>query len=152
MDTLRLDEAFSGIITAYNSMLTDATAEDGLLADVETIIRADQSRPIPKPPSIWIFPHASIQNQSMSIKESWELPVQLVAIVKENDPIIGYNEAFRLSALARSVILQNRNLSLPYVRDTISKSFEPTTPPKGKSKNLHSHSSLLITRFEVMEY
>lgn len=148
---IRLDQAYNAILTNYHSMLTDAMLPGNLLSEVKTVIRADQKRPKPLTPAIWIFPHASIQNQSMSMKEDWNLPIQLTSIVREKDPIIGYNKAFELSAKARSVILENRGLGLNYVRDTVSKSFEPGKPPEANLKNLHSHNALLITRFEVLE-
>lgn len=151
MSNVRLDEAYLAILTAYKSMLDDARVSGGLLEDVETIIRADQERPTPHTPAVWIFPKPAMENGSFNIKESWELPVQLTAIVREKDPLLGYNRAFTLAARSRSVILEDRGLGLDYVRDTLSKSFEPGQPPSGKLKNLHAHNAVVVTRFEVLE-
>lgn len=151
----RLDEAFLAILTTYESKLNDARLSGGLLEDVNTIIRADQTRPKPLTPAVWIFPKPAMQTQKLSLTESWDLPVQLVAIVKEKDPLIGYNKAFMLASRARSVILETRNLGLGYVRDTLSQSFEPGSPvdinKQGKIKNLHANSATIVTRFEVRE-
>jgi hypothetical protein len=153
MQPVRLDEAIDGILTAYHQHLDNARESGGLLETmgVKTVIRADHRRPQPLTPAIWVFPNLAMQNQSMSIKEDWEIPIQLTAIIQEKDPIYGYNQAFKLAALARSVILQDRNLGLYYVRDTISKSFETGQPPESRHKNLHAHNSLMITRFNTLE-
>lgn len=150
MEPIRFDEAYEEILYAYNKILTEATEQGGLLEGVKSIIRGDRSRPTPKAPAIWIFPQTSVQNQTMSIKEDWDLPIQLIAIVKNTDPVLGYYESFKLASKARSVILQNRKLGLKFVSDTISKSFSPTDAPNNR-KNLYAHYSLLNTRFYVLE-
>ena len=151
MQKIMFDEAYEGIINAYYSKLNAAKDEPGgLIEGTKTIVRGDKVRGTPKPPTIWIFPHASLNNQSMSSMEDWTLPVQLIAVVKNNDPEKGYYEAFRLAARARSVILKDRNFGLPYVRDTISYGFDETEEPN-KRKNFYAHYALLWTRFEVYE-
>lgn len=148
---IRLDQAYTAILTAYESYLKDAMLPGNLLSDVNTVIRADHTRPKPVTPAVWIFPQPAMQNQTFARKETWELPVQLTAIVKEKDPLIGYNKAFELSAKARSVILAKRDLGLDYVRDTLSKSFAYGKPSDNKLKNLHYHDAVVVTRFEVFE-
>lgn len=151
MRRIRFDEAYEGIINAYNDCLEAAKVEGALLEDVKTVIRGDRTRPTPKPPAIWIFPMTSLNNQTMALSEDWTLPVQLIAVVKSNDPIKGYYESFKLASKARSVILKDRNLGLEYVRDTISNSFEATDEGTGNKSNLYAHYAILWTHFNVYE-
>lgn len=151
-----LHEALEGISIAYKNTLEDACSGSGLLVNegVENIVELKKVRkPKPKPPTIWVKLIKSMNNQSMSLKESWTLPVALIAIVQDKDQIIGEEKATRLASLARSSILQNRNLDLFYVRDTISKEFDYYDERLIESghKNLHAHHALMWTRFEVYE-
>lgn len=150
MEKIEFEDAYEGVLNAYYNLLEAERKENGKLEDVKSIVRGDRSKPTPKPPTIWIFPVTSTNNQSFSRMEDWELPVQLIAITKNADPMEGYYESFKLAARARSVILKNRKLGLNYVRDTISKSFEPTSVPNNR-KNLYAHFALLFTHFNVLE-
>lgn len=150
MQTISMADAFEDIVDAYDSILKAEIKTGGLLENVKTIVRGDRTRPNPTPPSIWIFPQTGLNNQTMSIKEDWELPVQLVAIVKDTDPIQGYYNSFKLAANARSAILKNRKLGVECVRDTVSKSFNATQAPNNR-KNLYAHFALLNTHFNVLE-
>ncbi len=151
MKKIRFDEAYEGIINAYYEIIKAGQLEGNLLENVKTVVRSDRTRPTPKPPAIWIFPLSSINNQTMSRMEDWTLPVQLIAVVKNNDPIIGYYESFKLASKARSVILKNRKLGLEYVRDTVSHSFEATDEGTNNRNNLYAHYALLWTNFNVYE-
>lgn len=158
MTNLMFDEAYESIIDAYYNILEAErtktggliTKSGGLIEDTNTIVRGDRIRGRPEAPAVWIFPMLAVNNQSMTIKEDWTVPVQLVAVVEDDDPVSGYYAAFKLASRSRSTILKDRSLGLNFVNDTISNSFDRTDPPN-KRKNLYAHFALLWTNFWVLE-
>ena len=149
-----LDVAFEGIIDAYYTALKTATTTleetPAPLQGVKTVVRGDRKRGKIQEPALWIFPQTSINNQSNSIREDWTLPVQIIAVTKHKDPILGYYSAFRLASKARSTILKDRKLGLEYVIDTISQEFKATEAPNTRN-GLYAHYVLLKTKFNCIE-
>ena len=144
---MRLDEAFDGIMGAIIGKLEAAQTEGGLLAAVETIVRGDRHRTPPDTPAIWVFAEtATMRGRPTTIREPWELPIALVAIYKTDDPEQGYDEASRLAAAARSVILADRTLGLrEYVQDTRSGRYEPSGPWHREGNLFASVAVVLVT-------
>jgi hypothetical protein len=156
---MRLDQAFDGIMDAVVAKLEAARAAAteetpaGLLADVQSIVRGDRARGRPDEPAIWVYAEtANVRSRPTTIREGWELPLALVAIVKNDNPEEGYNEASRLSALARHVVLRDANdrpertFGLAYVQDTRSGRYEPSGPWH-RDGNLFASVAVVVVTF-----
>ena len=140
-----LATAVNGIIGAIINEL--ATAQASTLKDVVAISRGDRSRGRQGLPMLWVLPEvANPTSTRLSMAEEWEMSVNLVALVKEDDPATGNQNAISLAARARNVILTgNRNLTLPYVRDVRSGRFEMNSPYDGEGNLYASLAELKIT-------
>lgn len=154
---MRLDEAFEAIITAIVQELEEEKEKgsDGLLEELETIIRGDRARPRPATPALWVFAEqANPSHDTSAIQESWELPVVITPVCKSDDPEDGYRQATRLASRARSVVMRNRTLGLrPTVQDIKSGRFEPSAPWHSDDKrSLFTAVSVVVVKFRIKEF
>jgi hypothetical protein len=125
-----LAESLDGILGAIATALDAAAVTDGSLAEVRQIVRGDRARPQPKMPALWVVPdEARSDDTSLGLAEVWEMPVHLIALVKDDDPEAGKQLAIGIAARARTVVLRQRRLRPPltlgYVNDIVSTAFDP---------------------------
>jgi len=131
---MMLDEAIDEIMEHIRQTIEDYTKPDEngdiYLEGVEAVVRGDRDRPRPKTPCIWVFPNpAECTHQPRTLAETWNFPITIAAIVKDNDPLAGKKMSNKLAARARSVVIKDRGLGKrKYVQDTRSSRFEPSGP------------------------
>ena len=149
---MRLDEAYDAIVDAIVAKLELAKEPGGLLEGTESIVRGDRARPRPPTPALWVFAEtATPEHSPTTIQERWQLPVVLAAIFKTDDPELGYKEASRMAARARSVILKDRTLGLrPVVQDTRTSRYEPSGPWHNEGQ-LYGAVAVLQVTFRIKE-
>jgi len=149
---MRLDEAVEAILMSIKGSLVAATVDGGLLQDVNSVVRGDRARSRPEAPTIWVFADiAQMTGTPTTLRETWKFPVILTAIYKEpEDPEVGYSQASKLAALARSVVLQDRTLGLQFVQDTKSTRFEVSSPWH-KEGDLYASVAVVEVTFAILE-
>jgi len=150
---MRLDEALEGITKAFVEAIEKEIKEDGLLPDVAEVIRGDKARVQPKTPNLWVFPEVDARqvHEPTTIREKWELPVNIVSVVKDDDPEEGYRRANELASKGRSAILKDRTLGLrDVVQDTKTLRFVFSGPGLSDGKN-HSAGAVLQVTFLIKE-
>lgn len=125
-----LEEIPAAIEAQIKAAIDEAQENEngGDLAQVKTLIRGDRARPRPDVPALWIFPrHAEAVHQPRALAETWHLRIDLVAVVRSEEPAAGQVQANRLAAAARSAVLADRGLGLrDFVQDTRSEEFDPS--------------------------
>ena len=148
----RLDEAFDEIMTAILDKLEAEAVAGGRLEGIEEVVRGDRSRPRPNVPAIWVFAErANPDPNPRTIAETWTLPISLTAIYKSDDPEEGQKESTRFSALARSVVIEDRSLGLrEFVQDTRSGHFEPSGPHHNRG-SLWGSVAQVVVKFVTCE-
>lgn len=148
----KLYDAIDEIIDSIYNTLKDEIGEGKLLEGINELVIGDRHKTKPAVPAIWIFAEtASIAHPPMALGEKWTLPIILSAIIKEDDAELGYREATKYAAKARSVILKNRTLGLrDFVQDTQSSRFEPSAPWL-RQGNLFAANAVLNVIFTILE-
>lgn len=152
MVDIRLDEAISQITTKIKDKITVETNEGGLLEEIESVRLGDRSKPSPEPPVVWIMPDTAHIFQETSLVETWALPIVLsVVYLERDDPELGYKNANRLAALARSVVIKDRRLGLPdFVQDVQSVAYIPSKSEL-RDGNLYGAGTIVNIHFRVTE-
>ena len=157
MTTVRLDEAIEAILDAMVAAVTAAAASHGNpLSSLRSVVRGDRARPLPELPSLWIVPEPASNTHvatagGRGIAETWTMPVRLAALIKSDDPLTAGRECVRLAALARSEVLRDRQLGLPYVADVTSTAFDAAPPRPAENSLLYWADATLTVRFTVLE-
>ena len=142
--------AYEGIVAGVVTVLETATAEAGLLAGVEEIIRGDRARGRQKVPCVYAFPERVDDEAHTGGKlETFNLSIALISVVKSGDPAAGSALAGSLATRARSVVLANSPLGLGYVRDIVSGRFEPTSPFDNEGQHFGALAEVRI-KFQTM--
>ena len=150
-----LADALDGILEAVRERLQAAAVPGGRLEEVKDVVRGDRARPQPRMPALWIVPEPAVvpNDTTPGLAESWQLPLRLAALVKDDDPDEGARAAVRLAAEARSVALggSSRRLGLPYVNDIVSTRFDAAVRRGGQNRNLHWADATVTVRFRIRE-
>lgn len=147
-----LDQAIDDILTALQTALAGELGETRRLADVETIVIGERSRPRPDLPALWVFGDIAVANHiTAGIAETWELPVTLVSIVQSDEPESAYRQAASIAARARSVVLKDRRLGLDFVNDVVSTRFEPSRETSIDNRTIYSAAATVTVRFRIHE-
>lgn len=147
-----LHEAIEAVMDAAVTILESEIVTGGTLEGVVQIVRGDRRRTTPEVPAIWVYNEPLTPSNIVALQESWQMPISLVSVVKQDDSVEGFKEATRLAALARSAMLKNRPLGeRQYVQDTKSGRFEPAGPWYS-SGNLYSAIAQVIVTFRTFEY
>ena len=145
-----LAEAIEQIIDKVEEELN--TAVGSSLSEVKTVARGEAVRPKPMPPIMWIYTDtARVSPDSTTLREVWEMPIMLVAVVQDSqDPKRGQALATKLAAKARTVIINDRKLGLSFVNYVESTAFEPRTrfPAEGGKYSAGTAISVTFTIFE----
>lgn len=156
--TVYLHEAIDEILDALKGQLEAATvtpvppAEAGLLADVATVVIGERSRPRPQMPALWVFGGVAVNTHvTAGLRETWELPVDLVAVVQGDDPEAAYRLATSVAARARTIALEDRRLDLAYVNDIVSTRFESSRQFNVDNRTIYSAAATVTVRFSVYE-
>lgn len=155
---MRLDEAIDSIMAAAKQRLERAIAPAGLLEGIEEVVRGDRARPKPLTPCIWMFAEmAQCSDRTFGLQETWELPVVLAPVVKNDEPEEGYKQASAFAAKARSAIFTDelgqpdRTLGLrSLVQDVKSGRFEPSGPAH-RDGSLFGAAAVVMVRFRILE-
>ncbi|HSW42699.1 MAG TPA: hypothetical protein VLM76_09345 [Patescibacteria group bacterium] len=157
MTTVRLDEAIEAILDAMVAVVRAAATTPGNpLASLRSVVRGDRARPMPDLPSLWIVPEPASNTHvatagGRGIAETWAMPVRLAALVKSDDPPAAGRECVRLAARARSEVLRDRQLGLPYVADVTSTAFDAAVRRNPDNSLLYWADATLTVRFTVLE-
>ncbi len=149
-----LDDALDAIVTELVSLVQAEVdrGSQGRLESVQSVVRGDRVRPLPEMPSVWVMSGDAVNdNTSQGLAEMWSFDVILAALVTGEDPEVQYREATRLAARTRSVVLRNRGLDLPYVRDIVSVRMEPSGPRHTDRKGLFWADAVVSVRFRIIE-
>lgn len=153
VQVITLDAAIDAILDALKGRLEAATADAQRLADVKTVVIGERSRPRPEMPALWVFGSpATNTHVSAGLRETWELPVDLVSVVQGDDPEAAYRLAASVAARARTVALVDRRLDLEYVNDIVSTRFEPSRRFEVDNRTLYSAAATITVRFATYEY
>jgi hypothetical protein len=146
---VKLDESVEKIIDA----VVAAIEAHASLAEVESVVRGDRARPMPALPSIWVVPQAARMTRGMYGDETWELPLSLAGLVKDDDPVQGGKDSQRLTALARSAALElmPAGIDTVDVTDITSRSFDPTARSSETNRTLYWTESVVVVSFAVTE-
>lgn len=150
--TVTLNQAVDQILTAIRDRLVAATAPGGLLEDAATVVLGDRERLRPTLPALWVAAQeATATGQTVGAQESWVLPVALVALVQSDSTEQAYRLAGSLAARARQEILAERQLGLPFVRDTASAGFRPAQERQVDSRRLYTAAATIRVQLTVYE-
>lgn len=149
---MRLDEAIDIILDQVMELLKEEIAPGCLLEGVKSIVRGDRYKTPPPLPSVWVFADvATASHPPAAIHETWELPILLVSVIKNDIPEDGYRLATRLAARARSAIMKHRTLDRrDVVQDVRSIRFEPSAPWLNEGSK-YSSVAVISVRFRIME-
>jgi hypothetical protein len=163
MEQVTLDSAFEQIFDAVVARVNAECRVGGKLADVTTVIGGDRTRKPKDLPMIQVSPDLATPNAtSVSLAEEWTLPIGLVAYIKDvNDTEIGFKEARKLAAKARSSVLSkwsvsqgkyipSRHLDLDFVSDTRSGAFGLTGKVK-EDGSIFASVAFVNVRFMTRE-
>ena len=127
----RIDQAVAAIVNACVDRLSDEMEENGLLSEVNTLVKHDVSSANLTPPSMWVWPETANASTDMGLHETWNLPVVVACLVQNvNDPVEGKDKATELAGIAHQLLLDGnpRFDELKYVDDITSLRFEPSGP------------------------
>lgn len=137
-----LAESIDAILDAMVAAL-EAERESGSggeLDEVETIVRGERARPMPKLPALWVVPDPAKNDQTtQGLAESWSMAIHLASLVKDDDQDAGRRLAVSIAARARAIVMRDRRLGagLPYVNDIVSTSFDPFGERGPENRVLH---------------
>lgn len=156
MTGMLLHVPLKDIMEAAHNRLLDATADGELLEDVksESVIKGDRARPHPELPAVWVFGGAaSADSTSHGLAEIWSYPITVAGLVKNEDPLVGYDEATDLAARAVQVLLtKERRLGLKFVADVTAINFDPSSSQNSDDKrSLFWASGDINVRFRRLE-
>ena len=85
---MRLDEAIEQITDALIAAIQAERNQDGLLPEVEDVVRGDRARTQPRTPNLWVFPEDTAEqiHEPTTIREKWEMDFNIASVVKGEDP------------------------------------------------------------------
>ena len=121
---VRLGAAIDEVVAAAAGKCDAARGSGQLLDGVEAVVRGKHARSRPALPYLWVVVSAASAQHARALHETWTAALMLSAFVRSEDPEDGWMEAMVLAAHARSVVLADRQLGLPYVEDVQSASLE----------------------------
>lgn len=122
MQTVYLDEAIEEIMQNVINTLQQGTVEGGLLFGVDKVVDGDHTTGSQKGTSLWVFIESMPSSTDRgSIREEWSMNLQIVCLVKSNNPQEGQRLSTKYAARARSVLIKDKRLGLGYVQGIKSK-------------------------------
>lgn len=115
--TISQADAIEGVLDAVRDKL-EQSASNGELREVSSIVDGDSLGYTPETPVIWIMSADASVDHDRSLRETWTLPLVLVTIVQMNvEAAVHRRKAIRLTSIAQSLLVEDRNLCLDYVQD-----------------------------------
>jgi hypothetical protein len=74
-DPVLLEDALEAILDAMVAAISEGVAPEQPLAEVESVVRGDRARPMPKLPAIWVVPEpATTDNTSPGLAGAGPCP------------------------------------------------------------------------------
>lgn len=126
------------------SRLNDAVVAGGRLEGVETIADGERVRSMPTLPGVFLIRETEEYVQSR-IHETIEYELSLLAIVANDDPDVGLDEAEKWCDEAAAVVMTDRNLGLPYVNDVQLVRGIPVSGPHTERRRVAAVSVIKVT-------
>ena len=123
----------------------------GTLSEVQSVVRGDRARPMPKLPAVWVVPQAAQFRQDVfGSEEGWTMPVSIAALVKADDPDTGGRLAQSITARARTAALRARPAGIAVI-DVRSDTFDPGARSSERNRNLFWTDATIRVTFTVDE-
>lgn len=157
---LTLQEAVAQILAVFDDRLGSAIKGDtGLLKNVETFTIGARLAIAADPPLLWVVPGemlADSERATMGRTETWVWPLDLVGMVRDEDPVAGLLAAIDIAARARSIMVGHsadaRRLGLDFVQSIASRSLSPIDPPPVQGNRLtHAVTASVVVTFWCRE-
>jgi hypothetical protein len=142
-----LHTAIDTILDAVDILLKAEIKTDGLLEGVQQCGRMSYEMPSPPFPGIWYYAGTMKPvRTNTGERERWVMPIVLASLTWNDDAQTGSEDATRLAAAARSVLLRTGNLRVGCVSQTVSDRFEPAAPIDRK-KEMFSALAMVTVEF-----
>lgn len=146
--------SLEAILAAMKQDLETAIADedhDLFIEEIDGVIRGDRFRGTPIPaPSIWVRPKTAIFVRAEYQWQDWELPVEIAALIRGDQPEETGATAQRVAALALRVVLDVHPTEIDVV-DIVPETFDPTTRSNPDNRTLYWVVATVRAKFTVEE-
>ena len=146
-----LADSIEAILDGFVEAITLETGEGGSIQEVETVVRGERARPLPKMPAVWVVPQpARFVLETYGEEEAWSMLVSIAALVKSDDPDMGGRKAQQIAARARAAALEFSAEGVA-ITDVLSETFDPTARSSERNRTLFWCEATVRVTFTVDE-
>ncbi len=145
MNTMRRSEAKQQIRDAIFARLRKELHSNGRLTGLKGIHDGERVRLVPELPAVLVIRENEIVSQQR-IHQTFDYELSLLALVTNEDPEEGLNEAEHWAAEASFIATQNpRNLGLSFVNDAKLIRSVPVSGPHTEGRRIGSVDIIQVT-------
>lgn len=145
MNTMKRSEAKKQIRAAVNTRLTDALNTGQRLDGLRGVYDGERVRVFPELPALFVIRENEIVTQQR-IHQTFDYDLSLLAIVTNDDPDEGLDEAEKWAAEASAIVTASpRDLGLPFVNDVKLIRSVPVSGPHTEGRRVGSVDVVQIT-------
>ncbi|KKN20729.1 hypothetical protein LCGC14_0932490 [marine sediment metagenome] len=145
MNTMKRSEAKRQIREAIFARLRKELHSGGRLTGLKGVYDGERVRLLPELPAVFLIRESEVVSQQR-IHQTFEYELSFLALVTNEEPDVGLDEAEDWAAEASFIATQNpRNLGLPFVNDAKLIRSVPVSGPHTEGRRIGSVDIVQIT-------